>query len=266
MQNMYRDGRLPIVCMIITIALVIISCTGTGDPGHGPAVPETLYVEVLGSLPHDTTAYTQGLEIHDGILWESTGLYGYSTLRRIDPTDGSILATYPLPDTLFGEGITILNETVYQLTWQSGLVLEWDLQNPILHVSDTIETEGWGICSVSSSTVVTSDGSSTLSFRDITSFDTLRTINVNIDGSSVNQLNELEYTGGKIYANRYFSDNIYRIDPATGNVTALIDASSLLSLSNRMNAGVLNGIAWDPVREAFLLTGKNWPAIFIVTF
>lgn len=252
----------------MTLTVTLLSCSETGDSNSnpGPILPETLYVNTIGTLPHDTSAFTQGFEIHDGILWESTGLFGYSTLRKLDPSNGSILETYPLPDTLFAEGITIVNDKIYQLTWLSGLVLEWDIQNPVLHVSNTIETEGWGICSVSSSTVVTSNGSSTLSFRDITSFDTLRTINVNIDGSPVNHLNELEYAGGYIYANRYYSDYIYRIDPATGNVTALIDTSSLLSGSNRINAGVLNGIAWDPERKAFLLTGKNWPTIFIVTF
>ncbi len=263
---MLKESRFLPACLVITLSVTLFSCSGTGDPNSNPdpMIPDTLYVNVIGTLPHDTSAYTQGLEIHDGILWESTGLYGYSTLRKLDPSDGSIIETYPLPDTLFGEGITIANEKIYQLTWLSGLVLEWDLQNPVLQVSGTIETNGWGICSVSSSTVVTSNGTATLSFRDITTFDTLQTISVNIDGGPINQLNELEYAGGYIYANRYYSDYIYRIDPATGNVTALIDASSLLG-SNCINAGVLNGIAWDPEREAFLLTGKNWPTIFIVT-
>ncbi len=250
------------------LSVTIVSCSGTGDSNSNPdpMIPETLFVNIIGTLPHDTLAYTQGFEVHDGILWESTGRFGYSTLRKLNLSDGSIIETYPLPDTLFGEGLTIANDKIYQLTWTSWLVLEWDVLNPVLHVSDTIETEGWGICSVSGSTVVTSDGSSTLSFRDVASFDTLWTINVNIDGGPVGLLNELEYAGDHIYANRYYSDYIYRIDPETGNVTALIDASSLLSGSNRINAGVLNGIAWDPQREAFLLTGKNWPTIFIVTF
>lgn len=255
---------------MMILSVTVVSCSGTGDSNSNPdpMIPETLYVEVIGTLPHDTSAYTQGFEVHNGILWESTGHYGYSTLRKLNLSDGSIIETYPLPDTLFGEGLTIVNDRIYQLTWISppGLVLEWDLQNPVPLVSDTIETEGWGICSVSGSTVVTSDGSSILSFRDVSNFDILWTIDVNIDGGPVNLLNELEYAEGNIYANRYYSDYIYRIDPETGNVTALINASSLLSGSNRINAGVLNGIAWDPERDAFLLTGKNWPYIFIVTF
>lgn len=265
---MLKYRRLLPAWSILILSITIVSCSETGGSSSNPdpVLPETLYVNLIGTLPHDTTAYTQGFEVHDGVLWESTGHYGFSTLRKLNLSDGSIVQTYPLPDTLFGEGITVLNNKVYQLTWTSGLVLEWDVLNPVLHVSDTINTEGWGICSVSSSTVVTSNGSATLSFRDVTSFDTLWTINVNIDGNPIHLLNELEYVEGSIYANRYYSDYIYRINPETGNVTALIDASSLLSGSNRINAGVLNGIAWDPQREAFLLTGKNWPSIFIVTF
>lgn len=264
-SKMLKDNRLGLVMMILTLSITLLSCIGTGDPDSnpGPIIPETLYVHVIGTLPHDSSAYTQGFEIHDGILWESTGLYANSTLRKLDLSNGSIIETYPLPDTLFGEGITVVNDKIYQLTYRSGLVLEWDLLDPVLQVAGTIETEGWGICSVSSTTLVTSNGTATLSFRDINGFNTLWSINVDLEGVPVSFINELEYAGGHIYANVYYSDYIYRIDPETGNVTALIDASSLLPGSN---AGVLNGIAWDPEREAFLLTGKNWPTVFIVTF
>jgi glutamine cyclotransferase len=202
--------------------------------------------------------------VHDGVLWESTGLYGSSTLRRLDLSDGSILDLYHLPDTLFGEGLTIEGGIIYQLTWRSGLILQWDVVNPAIGVAGTIETEGWGICSMNSSTVVTSDGSSTLSFRDLGTFDTLSTIDVTMNGASLSQLNELEYHEGNIYANRYYSDFIYRIDPENGRVNALIDATGLRLLFHTFTAGVMNGIAWDPDREAFLLTGKNWPLIFAV--
>jgi glutaminyl-peptide cyclotransferase len=219
---------------------------------------------VLETLPHDTTAYTQGFEIRDGILWESTGLYGSSTLRRLDPEDGSILDIYPLPDTLFGEGLTVVGDSIYQLTWRAGLVLKWNTSAPVLGVAGTIDTDGWGICSVNGSTVVTSDGTSILSFRDIDTFDTLSTIEVTMNGSALSQLNELEYHEGCIWANRYYSDFIYRIDPETGRVTALVDATELRLMLNSFTPGVMNGIAWDPEREAWLLTGKNWPLIFVV--
>jgi glutaminyl-peptide cyclotransferase len=254
-------------CMALLLSLMLLSCIGDGGSTNpAPLIPDTFYVSVKGSFPHDTTAYTQGYEVHNGVLWESTGLYGNSTLRKLDLSDGTVLETYPLPDSLFGEGITIVNSKIYQLTWRESLVLEWEIQNPVLTVSDSIETEGWGICAVSSSTVVTSDGSSTLSFRDVTTFDTLRTVDVNILGESINMLNELEYHEGYIYANRYYSYYIYRIDPGTGNVSALINASALQPASNSLATDVMNGIAWDPGREAFLLTGKKWPTVYIVTF
>lgn len=244
----------------------LLSCTGTGEPSGEPGgtLPETLYVNVLETLPHDTTAYTQGLEVHDGVLWESTGLYGSSTLRRLDPGSGSVLDVYRLPDTLFGEGLTILGDTVYQLTWRSGLVLKWAVANPVPGIAGTIDSDGWGICAVNSSTVATSDGSSTLSFRDISSLEVVSTIDVTMNGASLSQLNELEYHEGNIYANRYYSDFIYRIDPENGRVNALIDATGLRLMLNTFAAGVMNGIAWDPVRGSFLITGKNWPLIFVV--
>lgn len=258
--------RFPAALLSALLTASLVSCGETGEPGGGSGgtLPETLTVEVLETLPHDTNAYTQGLEAAHGVLWESTGLYGHSTLRTIDPADGSIISVDQLPDSLFGEGLTVVGDTVYQLTWRSGLVLKWYAPDPQLQIAGTIETEGWGIASVNSSTVVTSDGSSTLSFRDLAGFDTIRTVEVNMDGVGLSQLNELEYKDGHIYANRYFSDYVYRIDPESGRVTALIDATELRLMLNTFSAGVLNGIAWDQDRQAFLLTGKNWPLIFVV--
>lgn len=251
--------------MAAVLSALFISCEGASEPSGGSStIPETLTVVVLETLQHDTTSFTQGLEIHDGVLWESTGLYGHSTVRRLDPSDGSLLASYDLPDSLFGEGLTVVGDSVYQLTWLSGLVLKWCVEDPVLGVAGTIDTEGWGICAVNGSTVVTSDGSSTLSFRDLSTLDTLYTVEVTMNGVGMSQLNELEYHDGNIYANRYYSDFIYRIDPSNGRVNGLIDATGLRLMLNTFTAGVLNGIAWDPDREAFLLTGKNWPLIFVV--
>ncbi|OPL19549.1 MAG: hypothetical protein AVO35_10320 [Candidatus Aegiribacteria sp. MLS_C] len=247
------------------LSVLLVSCEGASEPSGGSGtVPETLTVVVLETLPHDTTSFTQGLEVHDGVLWESTGLFGHSTVRMLDPSDGSLIASYDLPDTLFGEGLTVAGDSVYQLTWLSGLVLKWSVEDPVPGVAGTIDTEGWGICAVNGSTVATSNGSSTLSFRDLGTLDTLYTVEVTMDGVGLSQLNELEYHDGDIYANRYYSDFIYKIDPESGKVTGLIDANGLRLMLDTFTAGVLNGIAWDPDREAFLLTGKNWPLIFVV--
>lgn len=258
-------------CLLLTAfpAWIAISCGGTGDSSvteHSDPLPETLQVIVLDSLKHDTAAFTQGFEIQDGILWESTGLYGSSTLRKLDASTGVLLQDWPLPDTLFGEGITIVEDQIFQLTWQSGLVLSWNLEDPEPVITDTIETQGWGICAIDTNTVVTSDGSFQLKFRNVSDFDIIRSIPVTLDNIPQIYLNELEYADGWIYANQWNSDRILRIDPSSGFVEALIDASNLLSPGDRMNAGPLNGIAWDSQRQAFLLTGKHWPWIFVVRF
>ncbi len=229
-------------------------------------LPETLQVVVLDTLIHDTTAFTQGFEIHEGILWESTGLYGLSSLRKLDPSTGELLEEWPLPVSLFGEGITIAEDQIFQLTWKSGLVLSWNPEDPEPVVTGTIETQGWGICAIDSNTVITSDGSSLLKFRNVSDFSTIRSISVTLYDVPQIYLNELEYAGGWIYANQWNSDRILRIDPSSGNVEALIEAYGLLSPGDRVNAGPLNGIAWDAQRQAFLITGKYWPWIFAVRF
>lgn len=259
-------------CLLLTVILVWIamSCGGTGDSSsiteHSNPLPETLHVVVLDTLFHDTTAFTQGFEIHEGILWESTGLYGSSTLRKLDLSTGELLEEWPLPVTLFGEGITIIGDQIFQLTWRSGLVLSWNLEDPEPVVTGTIETQGWGICAIDRNTVVTSDGSSILRFRNVSDFNSIRSINVTLDDDPQIYLNELEYADGWIYVNQWNADRILRIDPASGYVNALINASDLLSPDERVSAGPLNGIAWDAERQAFLLTGKCWPRIFAVRF
>lgn len=249
---------------------IAISCGGTGDSSsiteHSNHLPETLRVVILDKLFHDTTAFTQGFEIREGILWESTGLYGSSSLRKLDSSTGELLEEWPLPDTLFGEGITIAEDQIFQLTWRSGLVLSWNLEDPEPVITDTIETQGWGICAIDRNTVVTSDGSFLLRFRNVSDFNTIRSIPVTLGDVAQIYLNELEYADGWIYANQWNSDRILRIDPASGCVEALIDASGLLSPDDTLNAGPLNGIAWDAERQAFLLTGKYWPWIFVVRF
>lgn len=246
-----------------------ISCGGTGDSSiteHSNPLPETLRVAVLDTLFHDSDAFTQGFEIREGILWESTGLYGSSRLRKLDSSTGELLEEWPLPVTLFGEGITIVKEQIFQLTWKSGLVLSWNLEDPEPVIAGTIETQGWGICSIDMNTVVTSDGSCLLRFRNVSDFNTIRSITVTLGDVPQIYLNELEYADGWIYANQWNTDRILRIDPASGCVEALIDASDLLSPDEQGNAGPLNGIAWDAQRQAFLITGKYWPWIFAVRF
>lgn len=266
MRTASSPGVAPVLHAAILISISLLASCGAAPPAPpdpGP-VPDTLCYILLDSLPHDTLAFTQGLEIHEGVLWESTGIYGSSSLRCLDPVDGSLICEYALPDTLFGEGITIHDGDILQLTWLSGLVLHWPLDSIHIESVMTIDTEGWGICSLDDSIVAVSDGSSIMRFRRTSDMSTVRSVEVTMEGVPQTRLNELEYHDGRIYANRWGTDLILRIDPMTGNVDGLADLSGLLSPEDRLTVEAFNGIAWDPSREAFLVTGKCWPLVFAV--
>jgi glutamine cyclotransferase len=221
---------------------------------------------VLDTIPHDASAFTQGFEMHDGLLWEGTGLYGSSEIRITDPITGEVIASSPLPDSLFGEGITHIRGSVYQLTWQSGVVLRWNPATLEATVAGFIGTQGWGLCSMGDSVLVTSEGSSILYFRDPETLGVLRTVLVSLQGVPQWRLNELEYAGGFIWANQWDSDRVLKIDPQNGSVVGIVFAPGLLDAGEAAASDVMNGIAWDPAREAFLITGKLWPWTFVVRF
>ena len=245
-----------------------------GDPdARAVAAPAALRVEVVRSLPHDPGAFTQGLELSNGRLLESTGLYGRSSLRELDPRTGRVLRSRPLAPGLFGEGLTVVGGRVLQLTWRERRALVWERRT--LRRTGTLRYpgEGWGAC-FDGRSVVVSDGSSRLSFRDPRTFRLLRRVRVVVGGSEraraglprgpVARLNELECVGRSVYANVWQTDAIVRIDAATGVVTAVVDASGLLSPAEAEGTDVLNGIAHDPGRGLFLVTGKLWPRLFEV--
>lgn len=247
-----------------TLAMVVaLTGCGAATPDPGPAVPR-LRAEVVGTLPHDTAAFTEGLELHDGLLYEGTGLVGRSQLRAGPP--GSVPTTVAnLPSPLFGEGITVLGPTVWQLTWQSGIAVERDSRTLAELRRVTYDGEGWGLCH-QQDRLVMSNGSDRLTFRDPATFAVLGEVTVHSGNQTFDQLNELECAGGAVYANVWQTDTILRIDPATGDVTAQIDASGLLSAAQRSQADVLNGIAAIPGTDEFYLTGKYWPLLFRVKF
>jgi len=229
------------------------------------AEPALLRARVLRSLPHDRTSYTQGLEWHAGALLESTGRYGRSVLRRVDPATGRVERERRLPEELFGEGLARVGERLIQLTWKEGRALVWSVAGlePLGELS--YEGEGWGLC-FDGVDLVQSDGSARLTFRDAESFAPLRTLTVTLTGQPLRHLNELECAEGWIWANVYGSDRIVRVDPASGQVGALVDASGLLTSEESAGAGVLNGIAYRPDTETFYLTGKLWPKVLEVVF
>lgn len=232
-----------------------------------PQPPERLRVQVLETLPHDRNAFTQGFEIARGTLYESTGRVGRSFVRAIDMTSGKELRRMMLPAPLFGEGITVTETDVWQITWKDGVAIRRDPRTLEEQQRVEYEGEGWGLChQPDTERLVMSDGSDTLTFRDPDTFGQTGQVRIRSGGGEVDELNELECVDGLVYANVWQTDTILRIDPQEGRVTGEIDAAGLLDDREQVRADVLNGIAAIPGSDAFFLTGKLWPKTFRVRF
>lgn len=218
---------------------------------------------VVSSLPHDRTGFTQGLAFWRGRLFEGTGLRGESTIRELDPGSGRELRRAALDARYFGEGITILNGRLYQLTWQDHRCLVYDAATFERLDELAYEGEGWGL-SDDGTSLITSDGSEWIRYRDPASFKVTRSLRVTLAGRPVQQLNELEYIHGEIWANVWYSHVILRISPADGRVVAVLDASKIVASTPRSDDtdDVLNGIAFDASSGSLLITGKRWPVIY----
>ncbi|MGA9672948.1 MAG: glutaminyl-peptide cyclotransferase [Terracidiphilus sp.] len=217
--------------------------------------------QVVHTYPHDAQAFTQGLIYLDGHLYESTGLEGHSSLRMEDLETGRILQFQDVPK-YFAEGLTNWGSTLIQLTWQGHLALVYDRFS--FHLLHTLPYagEGWGLTQDGKSLIL-SDGSATLQFLDPTTFHVMRRITVKNHGKPIDQLNELEYIHGQIYANIWHTDRIARISPASGKVLGFIDLKGLLPAAERTDPeAVLNGIAYDPAHDRLFVTGKLWPKLF----
>lgn len=218
--------------------------------------------EIVAEFPHDPDAFTQGLVYADGVLYEGTGLYGRSSLRRVDLETGDILQFYALPDEYFGEGIALLDDKIYQLTWRSHVGFIYDQDTFDLLDEFHYPTEGWGLTH-DGERLIMSDGTATLHFLDPQTLEETGSIQVYDDQGPVVHLNELEYIGGQVYANIWLTDRIARISPDTGQVTAWIDLSGLLGPDEPVHPdAVLNGIAYDQERDRLFVTGKFWPKLF----
>ncbi|RBY82594.1 glutaminyl-peptide cyclotransferase [Geodermatophilus sp. TF02-6] len=230
----------------------------------GAAVP-VLRPQVLAEVPHDPSAFTQGLQQDGGVLYEGTGLAGRSQLRELDPATGAVRRAVALPGQLFGEGIAVAGDSVWQLTWRDGVVLEWDRATLTLRRQLPLTGEGWGLCS-DGTRLVRSDGTDRLHFHDPVTFAETGSVAVTLRGTPVTRLNELECVDGQVWANVWQTDELVRIDPASGAVTVVVNAAGLLDPAQRPDPdAVLNGIAALGDDE-FLLTGKLWPVAFRVRF
>ncbi len=225
---------------------------------------ERLTVDVLERLPHDPEAFTEGLVLVDGALYESTGLQGRSSVRRVDPATGAVLQRHDLPPTVFGEGLAAHDGRLVVLTWTSGVAYDLDRATLRPRSQFRYDGEGWGLCSTGRE-LIQGDGSNRLTRRDPVTFAVLGTIEVLEAGRPVERLNELECVGTDIYANVWLSTDVVRIDAASGRVTARIDASALQPAGGGPD-DVLNGIAHDPRDGTFLLTGKRWDTLYRVRF
>lgn len=228
--------------------------------------PVALRVEVITRYPHDTKAFTEGLVVDDqGRLFESTGRYGSSSVRLVDVSSGKVERKAELARQYFGEGLASLDGRLIQLTWKEHTAIVYDASNFHELGRFGYDGEGWGLC-YDGTDLVMSDGSPDLVFRDPDTFDERRRVTVTEAGAPVSDINELECVGDRVYANQWRTDRILEIDPISGAVTAVIDASGLLSAEEAAKADVLNGIAYDPARGTFLVTGKDWPWMFEVRF
>lgn len=227
---------------------------------QAPRVPVAGY-EVVRTYPHDRMAFTQGLQYRDGALYEGTGLNGRSSIRRVRLETGEVLQRRAVPAQYFGEGITLLGQELFQLTWQSGVVFVYDATSFSLKRSHTYRGEGWGLTNDGTSLLM-SDGTDQLRFLDPATFAERRRVRVTAGGMPVSELNELEIVKGEVWANVWQTERIARIDPATGRLTGWIDLSGLLSPAERAGTDVLNGIAYDAAGDRLFVTGKLWPKVF----
>ena len=251
--------------LFLGVLLTLFSFAAPVSSGPEGKAPVWGY-KIIRTFPHDPKAYTQGLVFYQGSLYEGTGLQGKSSLRKIELETGSSITLASLPDSYFGEGITIFAGKLIQLTWQNRTGFVYGLRPFKLLNKFYYNTEGWGITQ-NGHRLIMSDGTDILYFLDPQSFQEENRIRVKDRDKPVSLLNELEFIKGAIYANVYLSDRIVRIDPENGRVTGWINLSGLLSAKEHLaGAEVLNGIAYDSEKDRIFVTGKFWPKLFEIQF
>ncbi|MEI6609054.1 MAG: glutaminyl-peptide cyclotransferase [Deltaproteobacteria bacterium] len=222
-------------------------------------------IKIINTFPHDPKAFTQGLLFYDGYLYESTGLNGKSTLRKVNIKSGKILQEFKLDQKYFAEGITISKNKIYQLTWQNNTILAYDLLSFKLLEEFSYSGEGWGIAT-DGKNLFMSNGTAVIDCIDPEYFNVVRKINVHDGKTAIGNLNELEFIRGEIWANIFMENFIVRISPLTGEVLGWVDLTSLYDLlPGDYRADVLNGIAYDQDNDRIFITGKLWPKIFEIS-
>ena len=254
--------------LIVTVLLTLFAACNNSDSTNEPSTiadnsPKSIGYSIVRTYPHDTSSFTQGLILYKGELYEGTGEYGRSNLLKINLANGHFDKKVPLDDKFFGEGITILNDTVYQLTWRENTVLAYTLTDLKKVREFKIDTEGWGITHNGEELIV-SDGTSNLYYYNPSNFQLLRTQSITEGGNLSFNLNELEYIDGYIYANQWQAPYIFKIDPGSGAIIGKIDLTDVWDRVKAKDpqADVPNGIAYDSAVHKIYITGKRWPELY----
>lgn len=250
--------------------LLVISCnnsdTNTTTTPPANTIPLMNY-SILSVLPHDTSYFTEGLEFYNNTLLESAGNYGSSRLVQYEPETGKVLKQIKLEDKYFGEGITVLHDTLYQLTYKEGVVFVYDAKTFKKIKELPFKGEGWGLTN-DGKNIIASNGSSSLYYYQPGTFNLIKTVDVTENGAVVPNINELEYVNGYVYANEWQYNSIIKIDPNTGNVVSKLDFGSLIDKVKNQDAHAeyFNGIAYNSKNKKFYVTGKLWSQIFEIQF
>ena len=267
MKGLHIVAVLVIATTLLVSGIVWTSMNGRQPSSPSPSATNTLTTaatytyNVVHAYPHDTSAFTEGLAYANGKLYESTGLYGDSTLRRVDLQTGNVQQKKNLPAQFFGEGITVVNDTIVQLTWREHAGFVYDMNSFNILRNFSYPTEGWGL-TYDGSRLIMSDGSDKLYFLDPVTYQSDSHIQVHDGPTSVSNLNELEYVNGDVYANIWHQQKIAVINPQTGQVKAWIDLTGLQDSIVFSPEEVLNGIAYDSGNGRLFVTGKDWPRLF----
>ena len=260
----YFFYRIALPGLLLSSFVALGACPNASDTAGtsaGTITPVSTFT-IVNTYPHDRRAFTQGLVFTDGVLFEGTGLRGQSTLRRVNLQTGTVLQRHVLPASFFGEGITVFDNHIIQLTWQAQLGFVYDKDTFAQVATFTYPTEGWGLTH-DGARLIMSDGTSTLYLLAPETFVEVGRLHVHDENGPVTRLNELEYVRGEIYANVWQTDRIARINPDTGQVVGWIDLTGLLDPRDQQpQVDVLNGIAYDAVHDRLFVTGKLWPRLF----
>jgi glutamine cyclotransferase len=259
-------GALVLGVALLATTVFLAAPSSAPALAQGHQIPPALLApyEVLGSYPHDPDAFLQGLVWHDGGFYESTGLYGESTLRRVAFPSGEVVQRIDVPKEHFAEGLALIGDRLIQLTWQSQKAFVYDPATFELTGEFPYQMEGWGL-TYDGTSLILSDGSADLFFLDPVTYQVTRQQRVTLDGRPLQRLNELEWIKGEVWANVWKTDVIVRIDPESGEVVGVLDMTglpSLLGTTPRDDDDVLNGIAYDAEGDRTFVSGKRWPLVF----